>query len=307
MKIAVFDTIHHPTPILKEWGIGFTDLGHDVDFYAIQHHTILSCLNIPYDLIVYVGDMNVHHFEQVKLNNLNVKIVCAADSLQSHFVQFKGLVDFFITTQHSCKTLTDSFNDIGIKLYNVPLAGNDHLFYPLELEKELDVCFIGTLGHGYRGEDKYLYPLLDNPNYNCFLAGMTYKQYNVPFLEYEKANTIRNLTKVNINFHVAYQHENHGYPADRIDLNQSVYNIALSGGFQICDHQLANLLFENSIVLGTEENWNELVDYYIHNDLERNELAYQSRTIALEKHTWKVRMREFLQILENHEYNSISN
>ena len=307
MKIAIFDTNNHPTPILKEWASGFLDLNHEVDFYPTEHHTILSCMNIPYDLIVYVGDINVHHFENVKQNNPTVKIVCAADAIQPHFYQFTDLIDFFITTQHSCPTLVNQFKEIGFQLYHVPLAGNNHLFYPVDLQKIYDVCFIGNLSHGYRGEDIFLYPLLDNKNYNCFLGGMTYKNYNTGFVPYNQHNQIRNSTKININFHVSYQHHDRGVPVDRIDLNQSVYNIALSGGFQICDHELAHELFSGNIIKGTEENWEELVEYYIHNDTARNELAKKSYDIAIENHTWKARMTEFLNILENHEHNSIYN
>lgn len=307
MKIAVFDTNSHPTPILKEWGYGFLDLGHEVDFYPIQQYSITNCLNKEYDLIVYVGDMNPYLFEQVKQNNPKLKIVCATDQLQAHFYQFKGLVDFFITTQHECHSLVKQFNDIGFSLYNIPLAGNNHLFYPNELEKQYDVCFIGTLGHGYRGEDVFLYPLLDNLNYKCYLAGMQYKHYNIPFLPYNQSNVIRNSSKVNINFHVAYQHHGKGIPADRVDLNQSVYNIALAGAFQICDHELAHELFDGNIVLGNSDNWQELVEYYINNDDARNKLAKQSYEVAIDKHTWKARMSEFLTILEKHGHNSIYN
>ena len=300
MKIAVFDTNNHPTPILKEWGIGFLELGHVVDFYPTEHHTILVCLNKIYDLIVYVGNINIHEFEMVKQNNPNVKIVCAADTIHPHFFQLKGLVEFFITTQHACPSLVNNFSEIGLKLYHVPLAGNNRLFYPSNSDKHYDVCFIGTLGHGYRGEDKYLYPLLDNPRYRCYLAGMQYKHHNIPFLPYDQANAIRNASKVNINFHVAYQHHNQGVPSDRIDLNQSVYNIALAGGFQICDHELAHDLFQGNIILGNDSNWQELVEYYVNNDVVRNELAKNAYEIAIEKHTWTVRMSEFLNILQQH-------
>jgi spore maturation protein CgeB len=298
MKIAIFDTENHPTPILREWGTGFLDLDHDVDFYPIQHHTILSCMNIPYDLIVYVGDMNVHHFENVKQNNPTVKIVCAADAIQPHFYQFIDLIDFFITTQHSCPTLVNQFKEIGFQLYYIPLAGNNHLFYPTNIEKQFDICFIGTLAHGYREEDKYLYPFIEK--YNFFLAGMQYKNNGTTFLAYDQSNNIRNQSKININFHYDYQQFAKGNPLDRVDLNQSVYNIALAGAFQICDHHLVSELFDNSIIVADSSKWPELIEYYLHNDDERIKLAKKSYEIAIEKHTWKTRMQEFLTILEKH-------
>lgn len=307
MKVAIFDTGTHPTPIFKEWGVGLSDLDHEVDFYPVQQYSLLSCVGIPYDLILYAGSANLSDLETVRKSQTNCKIVCAADTFRPSYEQFIDLVDFFITTQSSSPSLIKDFNSIGFKIYNIPLAGNDHLFYPTKQTKEYDVCFIGTLGHGYRGEDKYLYPLLDNPSYNCYLAGMSYRNYRIPFLPYDQANSVRNRTKVNINFHVDYQHEGRGYPLDRIDLNQSVYNIALSGGFQICDHELANKLFDGSIILGDVSNWQELVDYYVNNESAREDLAEKSYKIAIEKHTWKVRMSEFLLILNNHGDSSLHN
>lgn len=307
MKIAIFDTGTHPTPIFKEWGVGLLDLGHEIDFYPVQQYSLVTCIGTPYDLILYAGLASLSELEVVKKSQAKCKIVCAADTFNPNYRQFLDLVDFFITTQSSSPSLVRDFNSIGFKLYNIPLAGNNHLFYPNRQTKEYDVCFIGTLGHGYRSEDKYLYPLLDNPSYNCYLAGMTYKNYRIPFLPYDQINSVRSKTKVNINFHVDYQHEGKGYPLDRIDLNQSVYNIALSGGFQICDHELASKLFDESIVLGNEDNWQELVKHYLHNETAREELAEKSYEIAIKKHTWKVRMSEFLLILSNHGTNSVYN
>jgi hypothetical protein len=295
MKIAVFDTNNHPTPILKEWGYGFLDLGHEVDFYATEWHTISACVNKPYDLIVYVGNINVHEFELVKQQNSNVKIVVAADSIQPNFYQLKGLIEFFITTQHSCPSLVKQFADIGFDLKHVPLAGNNHLFYPITTVHQHDICFIGTLAHGYREEDKYLYPFIKK--YNFFLAGMQYQNFGVPFLAYDQANDIRNKSKININFHYDYQRLGEGTPADRVDLNQSVYNIALSGAFQICDHPLVSELFNDSIIVADSKQWPELIEYYLHHDAERNTLAKRSYDIAIKNHTWKARMAEFLKIV----------
>lgn len=300
MKIALFDTIAHPTPILREWGIGFLDLGHEVDYYPTQQYSIGHSTGTYYDLIVYAGNMSIREFENIKQSHPTTKIVCCTDSLQSHHSQYKGLVDFYITTQHECSTLVQSYNDIGFKLYNVPLAGNDHLFYPVDRVKQYDVCFIGTLAHGDRGENQYLYPFFNELKYKTYLAGMTYLHYGIPNLPYEHANEIRNRTKVNINFHYGYQKYGEGTPADRVDLNQSVYNIALSKGFQVCDHALVTSLFKNSIVVSDTASWVDTVDYYIHNDQAREALAEESYRIAMQDHTWKVRMSQFLTLLNDH-------
>ena len=129
---------------------------------------------------------------------------------------------------------------------------------------------------------------------------MQYNNLGVPFLPYDQANIIRNSSTININFHYDYQRLNEGTPADRVDLNQSVYNIALSGAFQICDHPLVSDLFNGSIIVADSSHWPELIEYYLHHDIERNALAKRSYEIAIEKHTWKARMQEFLEILNNY-------
>jgi len=296
-KIALFDTINHPTPILKEWGVGFADLGYNVDFFPIQHYNILACGD-EYDLIVYAGDLNYETFYKFKNKSPNTIIVCAANELID-YAPYKGIIDFFINIHNSNLTLKQHVNKCGFELYQIPLAGNDHLFYPLIATEKYDVCFIGGLGHGYRHEDKYLYPLLDDPKLKCFLAGMTYGQYyNIPFIKYKESNEIRNQTKININFHYDFQKPNN--ITSRIDLNESVFNIALSGRFQICDHPLAAELFDNKIILADETNWLDVINYYLHHDEERKILEHKARKIAIEKHTWKVRMQEFITILCNH-------
>lgn len=296
MKIAVFDTETHPTPILKEWGYGLVDLNHNVDFYATQRYDILSCLNIKYDLIIYVGDLNVKKFEIFKKSQPKTKIVCCVDDIKPHYKDLKGLVEFFVSIHNSNTILKNYFDQIGFKFHFIPLAGNNHLFYPLEIEKKYDICFIGTLSHGYRGEDKYLYPFIENKKYNFYLGGMIYKNYGIPFIPYEESNLIRNQSKININFHYDCQKPHKKDQPHRIDLNQSVFNIALSGNFQICDHPLVKEIFGDSIIT-SENNWSELIEYYLHNDEERKRLSNKAYHIALQNHTWKTRMGEFLNLL----------
>ena len=57
------------------------------------------------------------------------------------------------------------------------------------------------------------------------------------------------------------------YQLDRDDCNQSVFNIALSGNFQLCDHPTASKLFKNNIVFADESDWDEKFSYFLHNFL----------------------------------------
>jgi hypothetical protein len=302
-KIILCDTVHHATPILMEWYYGLEDLGYQVSYLPIPEYTILN-IDEEFDILIYAGipdsDEFLKQFEQFKLKFPKCKIIGAGDSWKPNYINFKGIVDFFITTQHECPSLTKSYEENGFKLYNVPLAANHRLFFKVDTPKLYDACFIGNLSHGYRGEDKFLYPILDNDRYNCILGGIAYKKYQTGFIPYQEHNSIRNATRVNLNFHVPYQKPNKGEHRDRVDLNQSVYNIALSGNFQLCDHPLVETLFKGSIVIGDESNWLELFNYYLHNKEEREAKAEQARQIAIQSHTWLVRMTELMQLIRLH-------
>ena len=89
-----------------------------------------------------------------------------------------------------------------------------------------------------------------------------------------------------------------GSPLNRIDCNQSVFNIALSGNFQLCDHPLVIDYFKGNVIFGNEENWLDVFNHYLHNKHEREEKAYNAMVIAQNEHTWIVRMSQFLEIIK---------
>ena len=302
-KIVLCDTIHHATPILLEWYYGLYDLGYDVLYLPIPDHSILE-IDEEVDILIYAGIPDsveyLKQFEQFKLKFPKCKIIGAGDSWRPNYINFKDIVDFFITTQHECPSLMESFKSNGFNLYSVPLAANHRLFFKIDTPKLYDACFIGNLSHGYRSEDKFLYPILDNERYTCILGGMTYGKYQNGFIPYQEHNVIRNATNINLNFHVPYQKPNRGEHYDRVDLNQSVYNIALSGNFQLCDHPLVETLFDGNVVIGDENNWLELFEYYLHHPAEREAKAEKARQIAESSHTWLVRMQELMQIIKLH-------
>jgi len=298
-EIILCDTVGHATPILLEWSYGLLDLGYQTYYVPTEQYQILK--SIPeVDLLVYAGP-NIHLLETFKfLKNKypNMLIVGAASEWNNDFILFNGLIDFFVGAIDFHPTVKEQFNQNGFDWYNVALAANHKLFYKEEKEKIYDTCFIGNLSHGYRFEDKYLYPILDNNKYNCFLGGMKYGKYQHGFIPYQEHNQIRNQTKINLNFHVPYQLPGQGQWPDRSDCNQSVFNIALSGNFQLCDHPLAQEYFKGNVVVADESNWLELFEYYLNHPEEREEKAYQAMLICQEEHTWLARMKQFIRIVE---------
>lgn len=300
-KIILCDTINHATPILLEWSYGLQDLGYDVSYLPIPQYSILQ-IDEEVDVLIYAGVQQhlLIEFIQFKHRFPKTKIIGAFSEWNPDYVNFKGIIDFFVGAIDFHLTVKQQYKDNGIDWYTIPLAANHRLFNKIDVPKVYDVCFIGNLSHGYRYEDKFLYPILDNEKYNCFLGGMVYGKYQTGFVPYNDHNVIRNKTKININFHVPYQKEGLGEWPDRIDCNQSVFNIALSGNFQLCDHKLAGEYFDGNVVVADESNWLEQFEYYLNNPIEREEKAYKAMIIAQERHTWLVRMREFIILLERH-------
>jgi hypothetical protein len=299
-RIILCDTNNHPTPILLEWSYGLIDLGHDVLLVPTNQGSILD-INEEYDILVYAGIPieKLWEFEQFKIRYPKTIIIGATDHWKNGYERFKGIVTFFIGCFESIPNVKETFTKNGFKYYNIPLAANHRLFKKLQTTKIYDSSFIGTFSHGYRFEDKFLYPILDNDKYTSFLGGVTYGKYKNGFIPYDQHNLIRNQTKINLNFHVPYQKPNMGNPIDRVDCNQSVFNIALSGNFQLCDHPLVIDYFQGNVILGDETNWLELFEYYLNNDNEREELAYNAMIITQNNHTWISRMEQFVDLINN--------
>jgi spore maturation protein CgeB len=299
-KIILCDTNQHPTPILLEWSYGLIDLGYEVLFQPINQGSILD-INDDYDVLVYAGVPieKLYEFELFKKRHPNTIIIGATDHWKFGYEKFKTIIDFFIGCFESIPDVKETFNKNGFNYYNIPLAGNHRLFKKIETNKIYDSSFIGTFSHGYRFEDKFLYPILNDDKYKSFLGGVKYGEYQQGFIPYEQHNLIRNQTKVNLNFHVPYQKPNMGIPLNRVDCNQSVFNIALSGNFQLCDHPLIIDYFKGNVILGDESNWLDLFEYYLNNTNEREELAYNAMLIAKNEHTWISRMEQFINILKN--------
>ena len=166
-----------------------------------------------------------------------------------------------------------TFTEAGYKYYNIPLAVDHELFKPTNYAKIHDVGFIGQFGkrgHGYRREDEYLFPILEDSTItNPYFSGFNYKE--TKYYEdtaYEKLPIVYNQTKVNLNFHYDHQKTN-----DRIDFNGRTFEICAAGGFQLCDHPNIKELVPSMIVEPDGKLWKEKVHYYLEHEEERNEIA----------------------------------
>ncbi len=284
MKIVTFDG-DHVTPILRQWGIGLNDLGHDWDFYNINHSTISDCSKKDYDIVVCVGLINTQEVEKFKRENPKTKIVYAADCYHAFLSDLRGVISAVVTTQSEAPQFESECETNGFQLLYVPLAADNKTFFRNREEIQWDINFVGQFTHGNRDEHFYLYPLLEK--YKCFTGG-----YN-RFIPYGEINKIRNSSLLTINFHVPYQKEK----GVRRDCNQTTFSGCLSNSLQIVDHPLAFELYNWNTAYAAKEDWYDTIDFYLNNNAAREEMRERAYEETLKNHLWKHRMSHFISCL----------
>jgi hypothetical protein len=248
-------------------------------------------------LIVHdVSDAVANDIIAYKKSYPQTKVAILTCTYEPHFDKLKPYVDLWFNLSIKNSYLEHQFGSRGMKFANVQLAAHPEYSFPIPGPKEYDVSFfgqIGAQGHGYRDEDKYLCPVIQK-GYNGIFGGF------VPFpaVPHAKLNEYYNKTKVNLNFHYSNQKvESPTDPLSRIELNGRVFELALSGNFQMCDHPMVKKYFGDTIPFVESHNWLKMLEYFLNSEAERNFLAADARKIALEHHTYKHRCQQILKEL----------
>lgn len=300
MKILIYETWSHYIPTGYSWAKGLIELGHKVSHYDPQKIDFYDILDIDFDLIIHFDvpmyDQYKFHLDKFKNRSPETKIVGVGFPDENYY-KLKPYIDGWAMNVYSFESATNKFQQMGFKSYNVGLASHPDLFYKMYLIPKYDISFIGQFGrygHGYRGEDKYLFPILDNKNYKCKTYGFSYKNIKRETINYDKLNEVYNNSKVNLSFH--YDHQK-GIENDKIDFDCRVFDIALSNNFQLIDHPYITEIFKTpstKLMLSDKKHWVEKVEYYINNLDVREQISNDIYKEAIKYHTWKYRMFDFL-------------
>ena len=229
--------------------------------------------------------------------NPDSKIVFVCHGYKDWYKQIEEYVSLWV--EHSFKHLItkEQFESRGLKIAFIPLAANEDTFFPIGTKRIFDISFIGQFGskgHGERDEQYFLFPAIDK--YDGIFGGFSYKGQQFPPVPHSSLNDVYNICKINLNFHYPAQKDD--CPKDittYLDFNGRVFEIAMSGNFQLCDAAYTmDIGFKDAIIVGDKTTWMDMIEYYLKNDDKREECARKSREIALDKHTWKQRMSELL-------------
>ena len=297
MTAIVYEPFVHFIPTGLGWVKGLEALGHTVyQLPAFQHR--LNELDGPVDLLIVhdVNPMVASDLIEYKTANPSVKVAVLTCTYELYYDNLKNYVDLWFNLSIKNSYLEQMFGSRNMKFANVQLAAHPEFSFPVDGRRVYDVSFfgqIGAQGHGYRDEDKYLFPVIKK-GYKGAFGG--FGQY--PPVPHKRLNEYYNQTKVNLNFHYSNQKvESPTDPLSRIELNGRVFEIALSGNFQMCDHPEVEVYFDGTIPYVTADKWMERIDYYLTHEKEAKLLASASRLLAMTKHTYKNRAQQILKEL----------
>lgn len=297
MTVIVYEPFVHFIPTGLGWVKGMESLGHTVyQLPAFQYR--ISEIDAEVDVLI-AHDVSAQVAEDIivyKKAFPKTKIAILTCTYEPHYDKLKEYVDLWFNLSIQNMYLAQKFGSNGMRFANVQLAAHPEFSYPIDVVKEYDVSFfgqIGAQGHGYRDEDKYLFPVIKKGYKGIFGGFAPY-----PAAPYPKLNEFYNKTKVNLNFHYNNQKvESPTDPLSRIELNGRVFELALSGNFQLCDHPMVEVYFNGSVPYVTPDKWLDRIDYYLTHDKEAKLLAQAARCTALAKHTYKNRAEQILQAL----------
>ena len=305
MNFLIYEDFLHFIPTGKSWASGLFRNNQVVYNSGPRDGKLLEILekvDTKIECVVF-SDISLDKEYWIELDKIkqrfpDIKLIGMVCDYQTEYNLYQPYFNFVtsITFQH--KSAEHIFKSSGYKYYNIPLATDDNIFKPLNTTQDNDISFVGQFGntgHGYRRQDEYLFPLLDDKNLKAITGGFEYKNCANRYIQHESLNILFNDTKINLNFHYDHQKDFE----DRIDLNGRTFEICAAGGFQLCDHPLAKQLIPSMIVEPDGKKWKDIVYYYLEHEDERKEIARKCREEVLSGHTWRLRMARLLHILEN--------
>ena len=299
MRAIIYEQFQHFIPTGEGWAKGLEDLGATVYRLPCYQYRLVE-VDEEVDLIIthVITPDIIEDLKTYKCTFPKVKIAVLCDYFRPHFETAKDIVDlwFELSIQHTHSK--KQFDARNMPFGHVQLSAHVKNFHPTDTPKIYEVSFVGQLTHGYRGEDKYLYPVLDKGYKGIFGGGFTYRGITYPHIHHDNLNHIYNSTKVNINFHYPlHKMETENDLEYRMEVNGRVFEIALSGNFQISDNPLVKDFFEDSIPIVKENEWINRIDYYLAHEEERVQLAKKAHNICLNNHMYIHRVKKILGLL----------
>lgn len=196
-----------------------------------------------------------------------------------------------------------AYKEIGIRYYHFPFASEPSVMRPLELPKLYDVVFVGNAGSG-KGRYHYIDCLMQRlGSRRLLLLGSGWERYGFPVQQVawgDLLNVIYNLSHICIN--ISNNEQNLGMDL-RVDANNRLFDLALSGCFQLSNAPLVvRPYFDETQVLAFDDidEWISSIEYYLDHPAETESFRDKARKRVLAEHTWQQRSKQFVNLIESH-------
>jgi spore maturation protein CgeB len=218
-------------------------------------------------------------------------------------------VDVFFTLQR--EPFFSELKKWGLKNFAfLPLAADPEVYRPVALTPEDTRHFgaaVSFVGAGYRNRREFFQGLLDldfkiwGSDWNLHSPLRPYIQNQGARVSEEEAVKIFNASRVNLNLHSSPYHL--GINPEGDYLNPRTFDLAATGAFQLVDRR-AQLpeFFKPEKEVTTFQNLaeaREKIDFFLAHEEERQRVARKGQERCLRDHTYRVRMSQALEIIED--------
>jgi hypothetical protein len=293
-KIVIREDLDHFSPVGVDWLKGFTKAGYD----AILVSRDSELVNIEADLFINMSNIhtNIEYIRQIKAKNPTTYVLCTVLKPLEKLEPYFNYVDCWFDLGAYHPYYQEWFESRDQKFISVLEASDPEELYDLKIpnSQKTDFSFVGQFGntgHGYRHEDLYLYPFIDDSTLSHNLFGFSYKTVPYRRVNFKDINLVYNNSIINVNFHYSFQ------KYENVVLNRRTFHVAMSGNFQLIDHPNYPDLFNELPSYPDPKDFREAFYYYRNNEEERSKITKQAQEWALKHHTWEVRMNELLKTI----------
>lgn len=248
-----------------------------------------------YDLMLVIGAKTIYHETVRKFRGRKVFYFMDALPRYEEVLPIIPLFDnHFVFEPTDVAVIKER---LGIKAQFLTLAYSPNRYF--NRNRDSEVYDFGFVGARYPKREDYLNQLLSVSENMCIYGDFYKSRYkmlrkknlkvNVPS---RVANELYNRSKINVNIHHAQSKEG---------LSIRTFEIIGAGGFQLVERQKAALIFfeegRHMAFYGSVEEMLDKARYYLKHESERRKIAEDCHQLALQKHTWKSRMKEMFELI----------
>ncbi|WP_167555411.1 DUF3880 domain-containing protein [Gottfriedia acidiceleris] len=267
----------------------------------------------PKLVLIMIGNKNPKHILKIiKETNIPIIVWFTEDPFYTDVsLDVLPYADYILSIDRSS---CEFYTKLGYKnIHYFPLASNERIFKPLDIEKEIDLLLIG---YPYPNRIKLIQSIINSTNYSILLIGKNWnKQLKIPNEKKKKIQIINNWippSEVNLWYNKAKiilnPHRQSTFIFNKNSkniinrsINNRFFDIVLSGGFQLINEEIDFFVDEENERLtrySDDHHCIHLINKYINEFSYKEEKVQELRTKITGKNTFSNRLNTLLNILE---------